>query len=58
MAMTFSFPSFTTLTTVGYGDLVPAEFFGRTLAMLEALFGQLYLVIAVARLVSLWAHER
>jgi hypothetical protein len=52
------FFSYTTLTTVGYGDLIPAASFGQSFAMLEALFGQIYLVLIVARLVSLWGQER
>jgi hypothetical protein len=54
----FLFFSFTTLTTVGYGNLVPAGTVGQTFAMLEALSGQIYLVIVVARLVSLWGQAR
>lgn len=54
----FLFFSYTTLTTVGYGNLVPAGTVGQTFAMLEALTGQIYLVIVVARLVSLWGQER
>jgi hypothetical protein len=53
----FLFFSFTTLTTVGYGNLVPLGSVGQTFAMLEALFGQIYLVIVVARLVSLWGQQ-
>lgn len=45
--------SFTTLTTTGMGDITPANSVTRTLAMFEALTGQLYLVITLARLVSL-----
>ena len=45
--------SFTTLTTTGFGDVTPAIPLTRTLAMFEALAGQLYLVITLARLVSL-----
>jgi hypothetical protein len=52
------FFSYTTLTTVGYGNLVPAGSLGQSFAMLEALFGQIYLVLIVARLVSLWGQER
>ncbi|MGH2501493.1 MAG: potassium channel family protein [Ktedonobacterales bacterium] len=54
----YLFFSYSTLTTVGYGNLVPAGSLGSTLAMVEALFGQIYLVIVVARLVSLWGQER
>lgn len=48
------FYSFVTLTTTGYGDLVPAGNPGRTLAVLEALVGQLFLVTAVAKVVNVW----
>ena len=44
--------SFTTLTTTGFGDITPIRPLTRTLAMFEALTGQLYLVITLARLVS------
>lgn len=54
----FIFFSFTTLTTTGYGDLVPAAQPGRMLAGLEMLFGQIFLVTLVARLVSLWRPRR
>lgn len=54
----YLFFSYTTLTTVGYGNLVPAGSVGQTFAMLEALSGQIYLVIVVARLVSLWGQAR
>ncbi len=45
--------SFITLTTTGYGDITPIQPVTRTLAMLEALVGQLYPAITLARLVSL-----
>lgn len=44
--------SFVTLTTVGYGDFTAATHVGRALAVLEALFGQIYLVTVVSVLVS------
>jgi Ion channel len=50
--------SYVTLTTVGYGDRTPGTDFGRTLAVLEALIGQLYLVTAVALLVARVGHKR
>ncbi|HKT38730.1 MAG TPA: ion channel [Ktedonobacterales bacterium] len=53
----YLFFSFTTITTVGYGNLVPAAPLGQSLAMVEALSGQIYLVLVVARLVSLWGQE-
>ncbi len=53
----YLFFSYTTLTTVGYGNLVPASILGRTFAMVEALIGQIYLVIVIARLVALWGQN-
>jgi Ion channel len=44
--------SFVTLATLGYGDYTAAGELGRTLAIVEALFGQLYLVTVIAVLVS------
>ena len=44
--------SFTTLTTVGYGDLTAASNLGHTLAMSEALVGQIYLVTVVSLIVG------
>ncbi len=54
----YLFFSYSTLTTVGYGNLVPAGNVGQTFAMLEALSGQIFLVIIVARLVSIWGQAR
>ena len=48
----FLYFSYVTLTTVGYGDLTAAGGFGRAVAVLEALLGQVYLVTVVALLVS------
>ena len=48
--------SFITMTTVGYGDFTPASAVPRVLVVLEALLGQIYLVTAVARLVSLYSR--
>jgi hypothetical protein len=50
----FLFFSYTTLTTTGYGDLVPAGQIGRMLSGLEMMIGQVFLVTLVAGLVSLW----
>jgi hypothetical protein len=50
--------SFVTLTTVGYGDVVPVARAARSLANLEALIGQLYPAIVLARLVSLQVAGR
>src|SRR5512132_439431 len=48
------FFSFTTLTTTGYGNLVPAANPGQSFAVLEMLVGQLFLVTAVAKVISAW----
>jgi hypothetical protein len=45
--------SFTTLATVGYGDIVPRTAGARTMAILEAIVGQFYLVALIGRLVGL-----
>ena len=45
--------SFTTLTTLGYGDIAPASNIARLLTNTEAIIGQLYVAIFIARLVSL-----
>lgn len=50
----FVFFSYTTLTTTGYGNLVPATRVGRMFAGLEMMSGQVFLVTLVAGLVSLW----
>lgn len=46
--------SIVTLTTVGYGDLTAGTALARRLVVIEALVGQVFLVVLVARLVSLW----
>jgi hypothetical protein len=50
----FIFFSYTTLTTTGFGDLVPGGQPGRMITGLEMLTGQIFLVTLVAGLVSLW----
>ena len=49
---TFQYFSFTTLTTLGYGDFTAAGNGGRAVAVLEALTGQVFLATLVARLVA------
>lgn len=49
--------SLVTLTTLGYGDITPTLPFARNLAALEAVTGQLYLAITVARLVGLYQAQ-
>jgi len=45
--------SFTTLTTLGYGDITPVHTYARSLAVLESLVGVIYPAVLIARLVSL-----
>ena len=48
-----------TLTTLGFGDIAPRSAVARNLVVLEAIMGQLYLAILVARLVGLpIVHEK
>ncbi len=49
---TFQYFSFTTLTTLGYGDFTAAVSGGRAVAMIEAMTGQIFLATLVARLVA------
>ena len=51
-AQTFQYFSFTTLTTLGYGDFTAAGNGGRAIAVMEALTGQVFLATLVARLVA------
>jgi hypothetical protein len=51
-AKTFQYFSFTTLTTLGYGDFTAAGDGGRAVAVLEAIIGQMFLATLVARLVA------
>ena len=50
--------SFVTLTTLGYGDIVPATVDASGLVVAEAVVGQLYLTVLVARLVGLHLSRR
>jgi len=54
----FVYYSFVTLTTLGYGDVLPRSDFARTLAYLEAITGVFYLAILVATLVGALLAER
>jgi Ion channel len=53
---TFQYFSFTTLTTLGYGDFTAAQSGGRAVAVLEALTGQVFLATLVARLVAAYRN--
>jgi hypothetical protein len=50
--------SYVTLTTLGYGDILPLSATARTLAFMEAVVGQFYIAILVAGLVAAYISER
>jgi ion channel len=50
--------SFVTLSTTGYGDIVPVSKVARMLAIVEAVFGMFYVTLLIARLVSLYSSNR
>jgi len=52
------FFSFTTMTTIGFGSLVPAGNPGQSFAVAEGVIGQLFLVVAVAKIVGSWTPKR
>jgi hypothetical protein len=52
-AMQMRYFSFATMTTLGFGDILPRSPVARTLSMLEAVMGQIYLTVLIARLVGL-----
>lgn len=54
----FIYFSFVTLTTLGYGDVTPVQPVGRTLAYLEALAGQFYMALTIARIVGIYVARR
>ena len=49
--------SFITLSTVGYGDIIPVSEVARMLAIVEAMFGMFYMTLLIARLVSLYSSK-
>ena len=49
--------SFITISTLGYGDIAPLSEPARGLAVVEAVSGQMYLAVLVARLVTLYSQE-
>ncbi len=49
--------SFVTMTTLGYGDIAPSSDFAQMCAVTQAIIGQLYLTIFLARLVALYVSR-
>jgi voltage-gated potassium channel len=54
----FLYYSYVTLTTLGYGDITPVTPPAHSLAILEAIMGQFYIAILVARLVGIYASKK
>ncbi|MHA2272491.1 MAG: potassium channel family protein [Candidatus Hodarchaeales archaeon] len=54
----FVYFSFITLTTLGYGDILPANSYSRIFVALEGIAGVLYVAILIARLVGMYAQEK
>ena len=52
----FIYFSFTTMTTLGIGDIAPVSPYARSLALLQSIIGPMYLVILVARLVAMYGR--
>jgi hypothetical protein len=57
LIMEMQYYSIVTLTTLGYGDITPVTPWAKNLSALEAVIGQVYLTVLVARLVSLNAAQ-
>ena len=54
----FQYYSFVTITTLGYGDITPVTDVAKAFSVLEAVIGQLYLVVAVAWLVGMHVSSK
>lgn len=52
----FLYYSFATLATLGMGDITPLDHLAKSLTAMEAMFGQLFVAIIIAKLVSVWWH--
>ncbi len=58
MLQIFTYYSFVTLTTLGYGDITPLSNLARTFAWIEAALGQIYLTILTAQLVGSFIAQK
>ena len=56
--MSLLYYSFVTITTLGYGDITPVTRLARSLCIIEAVIGQLYLVVSVAWLVGMHVSQK
>ena len=55
---TMTYFSYVTLTTLGYGDIVPVAPLARSLAVVEALTGVLFMAVLISRLVGAYSNRR
>lgn len=53
----FVYFSFTTLTTLGYGDITPVSSHARSATSLQAILGVLYMAILISRFVSIYIAQ-
>ena len=57
--MQFEYLSFVTITTLGYGDITPINAIAQSWTVLEAIIGQIYLVVVISGLVGIFiSHTR
>ena len=56
--LVFQYYSFVTITTLGYGDITPVTEVAKAFSVLEAIVGQLYLVVVVAWLVGMHVSSK
>jgi hypothetical protein len=54
----FLYYSLTSLTTLGLGDITPVNAFARSLTVLEALLGQLFPAVVLARILTLYTDDK
>jgi uncharacterized membrane protein len=54
----FNYFSFVTMTTLGYGDITPVTDLARAVVVFQTIMGQIFLVVVVARVVSLLGTGR
>ncbi|MEM8659936.1 MAG: potassium channel family protein [Pseudomonadota bacterium] len=57
LLMHLTYYSFVTLSTLGYGDILPANLVARNWAAMEAMIGQFFIAIVIARLVSIYSQQ-
>ena len=54
----FQYYSFVTITTLGYGDITPVTGVAKSFSVLEAVVGQLYMVVVIAWMVGNYVRQK